>query len=50
MEPRQLRKSGILGGLLTLASDAAGGGWLGMVIAERRAAKRILRARASQQR
>jgi hypothetical protein len=47
MEPGQLRKGAIVGGLLALVSDAAGGGWLGMAIAERRAAKRILRARAS---
>jgi hypothetical protein len=46
MQPGQLLRSGLIGGLLSLVSDAAGGGWFGMAIAERRAAKRILRARA----
>ncbi len=46
-QPRQRRRDGVIGGLLSLLSDAAAGGWLGMAVAERRAAKRILRARAA---
>ena len=37
----------IVGVMLSLVASAAGGGWLGMALAERRAAKRILRARAA---
>jgi len=33
-----------VGGVLSLLSEAAGGGWLGMLVAERRAARRIVRA------
>ncbi len=47
LQPRQHRQDAVIGGLLSLLSDAAGGGWLGMAVAERRAAKRILRARAA---
>jgi hypothetical protein len=35
----------MLGGLLALIDGTLGGGWLGMAVAERRAAKRIDKAR-----
>lgn len=47
LEPRAWVSGGIVGVMLSLVASAAGGGWLGMALAERRAAKRILRARAA---
>ncbi len=45
--PRELARAGVIGLLLALLDGAAGGGWSGMAIAERRAARRILRAHVS---
>jgi hypothetical protein len=45
--PRELIRAGVIGFLLALVSETAAGGWTGMAIAERRAARRILRAHAS---
>lgn len=47
VRPRRLRRDAGVAGLLSLVADAAGGGWFGMAIAERRAAKRILAARGA---
>ena len=49
VHPVQRVQSGVIGTLVALIDGTAGGGWLGMGIAERRAAKRILRARAARQ-
>ena len=48
LRPERAR-NGIIGVLLALVDGTAGGGWLGMGLAERRAAKRILRAREAQE-
>ena len=48
LEPGEQTANGVIGGLLALVSGAAGGGWIGIAIAERRAAKRIMRARVAQ--
>lgn len=45
LHPGQRRKDGVIGALLALIDGTLGGGWLGMALAERRAAKRIVRAR-----
>ena len=47
LQPQQRTRNGVIGGLLALVDGGAGGGWFGMALAERRAAKRILRARAT---
>ena len=49
LQPSQRARNGILGVLLALVAGTAGGGWLGMALAESRAAKRILRARTAQE-
>ena len=49
LQPAQRARTGILGVLLALVDGTAGGGWLGMALAESGAAKRILRARTAQE-
>lgn len=47
VRPGQGTRNGIIGVLIAVIDGSAGGGWLGMGLAERRAAKRILRAHAA---
>jgi hypothetical protein len=49
LEPSRGTKGGIVGALLALVDGTLGGGWLGMALAERRAAKRIVRAHQSRE-
>ena len=46
-QPEKRVRDGVIGLLVALIDGTAGGGWFGVGIAERRAAKRILRARAA---
>ena len=48
LQPAQRARNGILGVLLAFVDGTAGGGWLSTALAESRAAKRIVRARAGQ--
>ena len=45
-QPEKRVRDGVIGLLVALIDGTAGGGWFGVGIAKRRAAKRILRARA----
>ena len=45
LEPKYSTIHGAIGVALAAVSDVASGGWLGMLAAERRAARRILAAR-----
>ena len=47
LRPEERVRNGVWGVLVAFIDSTAGGGWFGMGIAERRAAKRILRARAA---
>lgn len=49
LHPEQRARDGAIGLLLSFIDGTLGGGWLGMGLAERRAAKRIVRARAAQE-
>ena len=49
LHPEQRVRNGVIGLLVALLDGTAGGGWLGLGVAERRAAKRILRARAARE-
>ena len=45
LEPGRAWKGLVAGAVVSLLSGEAGGGWLGMLVAERRSTRRILRAR-----
>ncbi|MCW2584932.1 MAG: hypothetical protein JWN55_448 [Frankiales bacterium] len=49
VRPGQRTRNGLIGALIAVIDGSAVGGWLGMGLAEQRAAKRILRAHAAKE-